>query len=95
MAGVAVGFWPRKDETRRTWKADKRFVAKMKDDERARHLAKWRRTGEQHAGRAALLDEDVLYLPEHADLPAAGREELRGALDDARRRAHGSRLWPP
>ncbi|MBI5546160.1 MAG: glycerol kinase GlpK [Deltaproteobacteria bacterium] len=43
LAGLAVGFWPNKDEIRRTWKADKRFVAKMKDDERARHLAKWRR----------------------------------------------------
>ncbi len=43
LAGLAVGFWPSKDEIRRTWKADKRFVSKMKPEERARHLAKWRR----------------------------------------------------
>jgi glycerol kinase len=43
LAGLAVGFWPSKDEIRRTWKEDKKFVSKIKDDERAKHLAKWRR----------------------------------------------------
>jgi len=43
LAGLAVGFWPNKDEIRRTWKPDKKFVPKMKPEERERHLAKWRR----------------------------------------------------
>jgi glycerol kinase len=43
LAGLAVGFWPSKDEIRRTWRADKKFTPRMGEKERARHLAKWHR----------------------------------------------------
>jgi len=43
LAGLAVGFWPSKEEIRRTWKADKKFAPKMKDADREKALAKWRR----------------------------------------------------
>lgn len=43
LAGLAVGFWPGKDGIRRTWKAEKKFSPRMKQGERERVLAKWRR----------------------------------------------------
>ncbi len=43
LAGLAVGVWPSREEIRKSFKVGKRFEAKMKPDDRERHLAKWRR----------------------------------------------------
>jgi glycerol kinase len=43
LAGLAVEMWRSKDEIRQSWKVDKKFVPRMKDEERGRQLAKWRR----------------------------------------------------
>ncbi len=42
LAGLGVGFWKSPDDIRKAWKADKVFKPKMSEDERARHLGKWR-----------------------------------------------------
>ena len=47
LAGLAVGFWPSKEEIRRTWKADKKFSPKMPPEECARLLNKWKRAVEK------------------------------------------------
>jgi glycerol kinase len=46
LAGLATGVWSSKDEIRKAWRAGKRFEPSMSADERARHLAKWRKAVE-------------------------------------------------
>jgi glycerol kinase len=43
LAGLAAGVWPSRDEIGKSFKVGKRFEPKMSAEERARHLAKWRR----------------------------------------------------
>lgn len=42
LAGLGVGFWKSPEDIRKAWKADRVFKPKMSEDERARHLGKWR-----------------------------------------------------
>jgi glycerol kinase len=43
LAGLATGVWSSKEEIRGAWKTDRKFVPRMREEERTRHLAKWRR----------------------------------------------------
>ena len=43
LAGLAAGVWQGRDEIRRSWKMARRFEPRMSLEERATHLAKWRR----------------------------------------------------
>ncbi|GEJ59112.1 glycerol kinase GlpK [Anaeromyxobacter diazotrophicus] len=43
LAGLAAGVWSSREEIAKSFKVGKRFEPKMKQDERERHLAKWRR----------------------------------------------------
>jgi glycerol kinase len=43
LAGLAAGIWSSPEEIRKAYRAGKRFEPRMKDEERERHLAKWRR----------------------------------------------------
>jgi glycerol kinase len=43
LAGLGAGVWQGRDEIRRSWKMAKRFEPRMAPDERAAHLAKWRK----------------------------------------------------
>jgi glycerol kinase len=43
LAGLAAGVWSSKDEIRRAWRVGKRFEPRMAPEERAHHLAKWRK----------------------------------------------------
>ncbi|MFT3840119.1 MAG: glycerol kinase GlpK [Myxococcaceae bacterium] len=42
LGGLGAGVWSSPEEIRQSWKADKVFTPKMGEDERARHLGKWR-----------------------------------------------------
>lgn len=42
LGGLGVGFWKSPDDIRRAWKADRIFKPRMNEDQRARHLGKWR-----------------------------------------------------
>jgi glycerol kinase len=42
LAGLGVGFWKSPEDIRKAWRADRVFKPKMSEDERARHLGKWR-----------------------------------------------------
>jgi glycerol kinase len=41
LAGLAVGYWPDREEVRKSWKSAKTFVPKMKPEDKTAHLAKW------------------------------------------------------
>jgi len=43
LAGLAVGFWKSRDEIRKAWKKDRRFVPRMAAAERESLLARWHR----------------------------------------------------
>ena len=43
LAGLGAGVWKSKEEIKQTWKTGKRFMPKMLEEERERHLNKWRR----------------------------------------------------
>ncbi|MBX5481269.1 MAG: glycerol kinase GlpK [Myxococcaceae bacterium] len=43
LGGLGAGVWQSPEEIRAAWKADKRFVPKMSEEERTRHLTKWKR----------------------------------------------------
>jgi glycerol kinase len=43
LAGLATGLWKDREEIRRAFKAGKRFEPRMPEEERAAHLARWRR----------------------------------------------------
>ncbi len=43
LAGLATGVWQGRDEIRRSWREDRRFVPRMASEERGAHLAKWRK----------------------------------------------------
>jgi glycerol kinase len=43
LAGLATGVWKDREEIRKAWKVEKRFLPRMKPTEREAHLAKWRR----------------------------------------------------
>ena len=43
LAGLAVGVFSDLDAIRATWQADRAFTPQMADDERAAHMARWRR----------------------------------------------------
>ena len=43
LAGLGAGVWQSPEQIRRVWRAEKRFTPRMKDADRARHLAKWER----------------------------------------------------
>lgn len=43
LAGLAAGVWQGRDEIRRSWKMARRFEPRMSLQERAAHLAKWRK----------------------------------------------------
>ncbi len=47
LGGLGAGVWTSTDQIQGVWKADKVFVPKMSGDERARHLAKWKRAVER------------------------------------------------
>ncbi len=42
LAGLGTGFWSSKEEIRKTWKVGKRFMPRMKVEERETHLARWK-----------------------------------------------------
>jgi glycerol kinase len=42
LGGLGAGVWTSPEQIRAAWKADKVFKPKMGEDERARHLGKWR-----------------------------------------------------
>jgi glycerol kinase len=42
LGGLGVGFWKSPEDIRRAWKAEKTFTPKMTQEERTRHLGKWR-----------------------------------------------------
>lgn len=42
LAGLAVGYWKDRDDVRKAWKSDKRFLPRMAGEDRAKHLARWR-----------------------------------------------------
>ena len=37
-----MGFWKSPEDIRRAWKAEKVFKPKMSEEQRAKHLGKWR-----------------------------------------------------
>jgi glycerol kinase len=41
LAGLAVGFWSGKEEIRKVWQEDKRFLPKWSEDQRQQELAGW------------------------------------------------------
>ena len=43
LAGLAAGVWHGRDEIRRSWRMGRRFEPRMPAEERAAHLAKWRK----------------------------------------------------
>ncbi len=43
LAGLAAGVWQGREEIRRSWKMARRFEPRMPAEERAAHLAKWRK----------------------------------------------------
>jgi len=43
LAGLAVGFWKSKEEIRKAWRRDRRFVPRMAPSERERLLTRWHR----------------------------------------------------
>ncbi len=43
LAGLAVGFWTDRDEIGKSFKVGKRFEPRMKPEERAQHLTRWRK----------------------------------------------------
>jgi glycerol kinase len=47
LAGLGAGVWHSPEDIRRAWKADRTFKPKMPAEERARHLAKWRKAVER------------------------------------------------
>ena len=47
LGGLGAGVWQSPEEIRAAWRADKTFRPKMKNDERQRHLEKWRRAVER------------------------------------------------
>jgi glycerol kinase len=42
LGGLGAGVWESTDAIKQAWKADKVFFPKMEENERARHLGKWR-----------------------------------------------------
>jgi glycerol kinase len=42
LAGLGTGFWAGTNELKSAWRAGKQFRPKMKPEERAAHLARWR-----------------------------------------------------
>jgi glycerol kinase len=42
LAGLAAGVWKGREEIRRVWKADRRFVPRMRSTDREAMLARWR-----------------------------------------------------
>ncbi len=47
LGGLGAGVWTSTDQIQHVWKADRVFAPKMHGDERARHLAKWKRAVER------------------------------------------------
>jgi glycerol kinase len=42
LAGLAAGVWKGRDELRRVWRTDRRFLPRMKPTDREAMLARWR-----------------------------------------------------
>jgi glycerol kinase len=47
LGGLGAGVWQSPEEIRAAWRADKTFTPRMTTEERARHLAKWKRAVER------------------------------------------------
>jgi glycerol kinase len=47
LGGLGAGVWQSPEEIRAAWRADKTFTPRMTPEERARHLAKWKRAVER------------------------------------------------